>query len=120
MGSFTRLAYVDILQQERERVLHEMNDCHDERGRFCGGSMRRQARRVRSARKQRAKDVLSRVAQAHRTLTTPGRRRALYRRERVAQQALDYIAATGFWGTLTGRAHEHKRARRRAAWQKAS
>lgn len=109
------LTFEEIYREEYARLLED-NDCHDERGRFCT----RYARRSRAGTKQRAQSVLRRVEQAHQTLTTPGRRRALYRREQVAQKALDYIKATGFWGTLTGRAHEHKRAARRARWQKAA
>lgn len=115
MDPFARLSYADLLREERARVA-EANDCHDERGQFCV----KYGRQTRAGRKKRAQSVLRRVEQAHQTLTTPGRRRSLYRRERVAQKALDYINATGFWGTLTGRAHEHKRAARRARWQKAA
>jgi hypothetical protein len=56
------------------------------------------------------------VEQAFTRPTDPARRRALYRREKVARGALDYLKATGMWGTWTGAASALKRARRHAQW----
>ena len=105
MGLHTRLTYADVLREERARVLQEYNSCHHPAGsgaggRFCG----RQGHRGRAATKWRAKEILHRTAHALARAQDPTRQRTLKRRAQTAQAALDYLKATGFWGTLTGAA----------------
>jgi len=106
---FEVLTPARILVEEQARALLEFNGCHSpSNGQFCR-TYGPDGRDTRKGRKARAKAVASAVGDQLARTTDPARRRSLQRRGQVAKAVLDYLKATGIWGTWTGAASTAKR-----------